>query len=88
MTAVKDEAAKLVASLPDDATWDDLMDEIYVRQAIEAGLADSDADDVTSIEEVRGDYRRLSGMLERPGQRPVSVEEMNESIREYHARKR
>jgi hypothetical protein len=56
MNAVKDEAAKLVASLPDDATWDDLMYEIYVRQAIEAGLANSDADDVTSIEEVRREF--------------------------------
>lgn len=56
MNAVKDEAAKLVASLPDDATWDDLMYEIYVRQAIEAGLAASDAGDVTSIEDVRREF--------------------------------
>jgi len=41
-----------------------------------------------SVRPLRGDYRRLRGMLKRPGQRPVSVEEMNESIREYHARKR
>lgn len=26
------------------AGWDDLMYEIYVRQALEAGLADADAD--------------------------------------------
>jgi hypothetical protein len=56
MSAVKDEAAKLVASLPDDATWDDLMYEIYVRQAIETGLAASDAGDVTSIEDVRREF--------------------------------
>ena len=56
MTAVKDEAAKLVASLPDDATWDDLMYEIYVRQAIESGLADSDAGDVASIDDVRREF--------------------------------
>lgn len=56
MNVVKDEAAKLVASLPDDATWDDLMYEIYVRQAIDAGLADSDAGDVTSIEDVRREF--------------------------------
>ena len=56
MNAVKDEAAKLVASLPDDATWDDLMYEIYVRQAIDAGLADSDAGEVTSIEDVRREF--------------------------------
>jgi len=41
-----------------------------------------------TVRPLRGDYRRLRGILKRPGQRPVSVEEMNESIREYHARKR
>ena len=56
MNAVKDEAAKLVASLPDDATWDDLMYEIYVRQAIESGVADADAGDMTSIEDVRKEF--------------------------------
>ena len=56
MTALKAEAAKLIESLPDDATWEDLMYEIYVRQAIEAGLAASDAGDVTSIEEVRKEF--------------------------------
>lgn len=56
MTAVKDEAARLVAALPDDATWDDLMYEIYVRQAIEAGIADSEAGDVAPIDDVRREF--------------------------------
>ena len=56
MAAVKDEAAKLIAALPDDATWDDLMYEIYVRQAIEAGIADSEAGDVASIDDVRREF--------------------------------
>jgi hypothetical protein len=34
---VKQEAPRLVDNLPENATWDDLMYEIYVRQAIEAG---------------------------------------------------
>lgn len=42
-TNVKDEARHLEDDLPDDASWDDLMYRIYVRQAIEAGLADSEA---------------------------------------------
>ncbi len=42
-TGVKDEARRLIEELPDDASWDDLMYEIYVRQAVEAGLADSEA---------------------------------------------
>jgi predicted transcriptional regulator len=38
---VKDEARRLIERLPDDATWEDLHDEIYFRQAVEAGLRDS-----------------------------------------------
>ena len=41
---VKAEAHRLVDELPQDATWEDLMYKIYVRQAIEAGLEDSEAD--------------------------------------------
>jgi predicted transcriptional regulator len=50
---VKDEARRLIERLPDDATWDDLMHEIYVRQAIEAGLEDSREGRVTEATEVR-----------------------------------
>ena len=38
---VKEEARRLAERLPDDATWEDVQYEIYVRQAIEAGLKDS-----------------------------------------------
>jgi len=38
---------------PENSTWDDLMHEIYVRQSIEKGLADSEAGRTTSVEEVR-----------------------------------
>ena len=34
---IKPDAERLVASLPESATWDDLAYEIYVRQAIETG---------------------------------------------------
>lgn len=37
---VKAAARQLVERLPEGASWDDLMYEIYVRQGIEAGLAD------------------------------------------------
>lgn len=40
-STVKEEARRLVECLPEDATWEDLQDAIYVRQAIEAGLKDS-----------------------------------------------
>jgi hypothetical protein len=39
-SSIKTEAIRLVEQLPDDATWDDLLYEIYVRQSIEAGLKD------------------------------------------------
>ena len=53
---IKDEARQLIERLPDDATWDDLMHEIYVRQAIEAGLEDSRAGKLTGVEEVRSKF--------------------------------
>lgn len=40
---VKAAARQLVEHLPESASWEDLMYEIYVRQAIEEGLADVDA---------------------------------------------
>ena len=53
---VKEEARRLVENLPEDVTWDDLMYRIYVRQAIEVGLADSDADRVVEVEDVRKSF--------------------------------
>jgi hypothetical protein len=53
---VKEEARRLVEALPENSTWDDLMHDIYVRQSIEAGLADSQAGRVTSVEQVRKNF--------------------------------
>jgi hypothetical protein len=36
--SIKVEARRLVDQLPDDATWDDLLYQVYVRQSVEAGL--------------------------------------------------
>ena len=55
-TSVKDEARKLIEKLPENSTWDDLMREIYVRQAIESGLADSEAGRTTDVEQVRAEF--------------------------------
>lgn len=54
--AIKEEAHKLVDQLPANATWDDLMHEIYVREAIERGLADSEAGLTRDVAEVRAKY--------------------------------
>ncbi|MFZ0484874.1 MAG: hypothetical protein WAL93_15920 [Desulfobacterales bacterium] len=50
---IKQEAYRLLDNLPDKATWDDLMYQIYVRQAIEAGLKDSDEGRTVEVKEVR-----------------------------------
>lgn len=55
-TKVKDEARKLIEKLPDDSTWGDLMREIYVRQAVKSGLADSRAGRTMDVEEVRAKF--------------------------------
>jgi len=56
ITINKDDAHKLVDRLPESATWDDLMHEIYVREVIERGLADSKAQRTTDVKEVRAQY--------------------------------
>lgn len=61
---IKPDARRLVESLPDSATWDDLAYEVYVRQAIEAGLADAAAGRVVSHDDalarIRARIRRAS----------------------------
>ena len=56
MSNVKLEARHLVGSLPDNATWDDLMYTIYVRQAVESGLEDRDAGRALHVAEVRARF--------------------------------
>ncbi|HVX40039.1 MAG TPA: hypothetical protein VHB25_10735 [Gemmatimonadaceae bacterium] len=61
---IKPDARQLVDSLPDSATWDDLAYEVYVRQAIERGLADADAGRVlehdAALARIRSRIRRAS----------------------------
>lgn len=51
--SIKQVAHKLLDNLPDKATWDDLMYQIYVRQAIESGIKDSDEGRTLNVTEVR-----------------------------------
>lgn len=50
---VKHEAEQLVRDLPEQASWDDLMYEIYVRQKVEDGLRAVDEGRVLSHDEVK-----------------------------------
>jgi hypothetical protein len=56
MVMKKDEAHKLIDQLPTNATWDDLIHEIYVREAIERGLADSKASRIKNVNDIRSEY--------------------------------
>lgn len=51
-TTVKEQAKSLLDELPDDATWDELMYRIYVRQKIAEGLQDLDEGRTHSQEEI------------------------------------
>ena len=53
---IKEEARRIVENLSDDATWEDLMYEVYVRQAIEAGLEDSLAGRTLPVDQVRAKF--------------------------------
>ena len=52
----KEDAHKLIDQLPPNATWEDLMHEIYVREAIERGLEDSKAGRTRGVAEIRKKY--------------------------------
>lgn len=50
---IKDQARLLVDTLPDHATWDDLMYLIYVRQKIAMGIEAGEEGRVQSHDEVK-----------------------------------
>ena len=52
----KNQAHQLVDNMSDNSTWDDLIHEIYVRQVIEEGLADSKAGRTKDVREIREKY--------------------------------
>jgi predicted transcriptional regulator len=53
LEGIKKEAHLLLENLPDSATWEDLMYRVYVREAIEAGLKDSEEGRTEDVNEVR-----------------------------------
>lgn len=56
--SLKPAAHELVDRLPDDASWEDLMYQIYVRAAIDAGLQDADAGRLVAHEDAMCRLRR------------------------------
>ena len=62
METAKEEVRRILDSLPDDATFEDIQYRIYVRQAIAAGVRDVDEGRIVSQEEVE---RRMSRWTEK-----------------------
>ena len=58
-STAKSRAREVIDRLPDAASWDDVMYELYVREAIDAGLADTHAGRSVPQAEVRTRLREL-----------------------------
>ena len=58
MSSAKEAARQIIDQLPDQASWDDIMYELYVKQKIEAGLKAADEGRTVAHEEAK---RRLLG---------------------------
>ena len=55
-TNLKQAAHQLIDKLPEDATWDDVVYEMVARREIELGIADSDANRTTPVEDVAKEF--------------------------------
>lgn len=53
MSILKDEAKKIIEDLPENATWDDLMYQLYVKKRVETGIKEIENDETMSHEEVK-----------------------------------
>ena len=58
MSIAKEEAKKLIDRLPEQASWDDIMYEFYVRQKLETAIKAADEGKVVSHEEVKKRFLR------------------------------
>lgn len=55
----KTQAREIIEALPDSASWEDLMYELYVREAIERGLTEVESGRSVPQAEVRMRLREL-----------------------------
>jgi len=53
MSIIKEEAKKLIDKLPDQATWDDIMYEFYVKKKLAVALKAAEEGHVISHKEVK-----------------------------------
>ena len=60
MGTVKESVLELWNELSDECTWDDVMDQLYVRQKIEAGIRDADHGRTIPHEEVFKEFEKCA----------------------------
>jgi len=53
MSTARDEAIKMIARLPEEVSWDEIMYKIYAKRKIEEGLKAADEGRTVSHEEVK-----------------------------------
>ena len=53
MSTARDEAIKMIAQLPEEVSWDEIMYKIYVKRKIEEGLKAAEEGRTVSHEEVK-----------------------------------
>ncbi len=56
MSTIRDEAKKALEKLSDDASWDDVLYEMYVRKKIDEGIKAADKGDVISHKDVKSRF--------------------------------
>lgn len=55
-SSLKQQAHDLIDGLPDSAGWDDVVYEMVTRREIELGLADSEANRTTPVEDIAKEF--------------------------------
>ena len=61
---VKQAAHKIIDTLSDNATWNDVMYEIYIRQSVEEGIEAANRGEFASDDEVRKRFMKWDVKLE------------------------
>ncbi|MFT5118843.1 MAG: putative transcriptional regulator [Kiritimatiellia bacterium] len=56
--AIKDTLHQLADQLSDEATWDDVMEKVRFRQAVEKGIRAADRGEFATAEEVKAAFTR------------------------------
>ncbi len=59
MSELKETAIQTIRMMPDDVEWKDILEELYFRMKVDAGLAEADAGDTLDWEEVKAELGLL-----------------------------